>query len=424
MSNNRLYLIVLLLSIISLSVIVPAYAEVTSLKSDSQFYKGGSKITFSGTTESIDPPNVTILIFGPNNNFVMLASAVADSNHNFQVVVDTSTPGNQQSLSVKGLYNATGFIAKKENGKTVSFVFSPDGSSVAPSSPISLTTSPQSSTEIDLNWSAPSNNGGLPISGYNIERDDGTGFKSIRNASSTSFQDIGLTPNKQYSYRVSAFNSGGTSNPSNVSTAVTLSPSFQSVPPTQTPSSTNSSSTQSLADLQKQRIANANKLQQLLNGQTQNSTSNSSQSQSLADIIKQRVENAKKLQQLTEGTQQKINLNENVKLNDLPNSLQAGVSGNSNNASPINFGNFDVKNIIYLIVAIVGVVIVIAILYSRKKNTPSTTKIQKEIVVPPDKPTSADLEDDYAVMILKNRLAKGEISVEEFKTLKNELSEF
>jgi uncharacterized membrane protein len=31
-------------------------------------------------------------------------------------------------------------------------------------------------------------------------------------------------------------------------------------------------------------------------------------------------------------------------------------------------------------------------------------------------------DEDYAMMILKNRLAKGEITIEEFKILKDELS--
>ncbi len=120
-------------SLVSL-VSLPAYAEVTSLQTTSSFYKGGSTIYFSGTVLASDPPNVTILVFDPTNKFILLASGNADNNHQFQISVDTSTSDNQQKFTLKGTYNATAFIATKENGKTVNFVFSPDGSMI--SSPI------------------------------------------------------------------------------------------------------------------------------------------------------------------------------------------------------------------------------------------------------------------------------------------------
>jgi len=142
--NEKFLYLLLFSSIIVSSTIIPAYAEVTSLKTNAPFYKGGSKINFSGATLDTDPPNVTILIFNPNGQFIMLTSGLADSNHQFQVALDTSIPDSQQKLSVKGIYNATAFIAKQENGKTTSFVFSPDGSPIAPAFPTSLTASARS----------------------------------------------------------------------------------------------------------------------------------------------------------------------------------------------------------------------------------------------------------------------------------------
>src|SRR5574337_752133 len=119
---------VALVAIVITSAIIPAYAEVTSLKTNTSFYKGGNKIYFSGTVLDTDPPNVTILLFDPTNKFIVLSSGIADSNHQFQIVIDTSTSDNQQKFSLKGVYNATAFIANKENGKTVNFIYSPDGS--------------------------------------------------------------------------------------------------------------------------------------------------------------------------------------------------------------------------------------------------------------------------------------------------------
>ena len=152
MSKHGLYLAVLL-SVSAISItLIPAYAEVTSLKTNASFYKGGSTIYFSGTILNTDPPNVTILVFDPTGKFILLASGNADNNHQFQIAVDTSTSTNQQKFLLKGTYNATAFIANKENGQTVNFVFSPDGSPMIPSPPTSLTASVISSTEIDLSW--------------------------------------------------------------------------------------------------------------------------------------------------------------------------------------------------------------------------------------------------------------------------------
>ena len=233
MNRYGLYFVVLL-TVIVVSTVIPAYAEVTSLTTNTSFYKGGSKIYFSGTVLSTDPPNVTILVFDPTNKFILLSSGAADNNHQFQIVVDTSTSDNQQNFLLKGVYNATAFIATKENGKTVNFIYSPDGSPVAPFPPTSLTTATISSTEIDLNWVAPTNTGGANLYGYKIERDDGSGFNQIQNTQTTSYQDTGLTPNRLYSYRVSAVNPAGTSNPTNVATSVTLSPPAQTTPPSST----------------------------------------------------------------------------------------------------------------------------------------------------------------------------------------------
>src|SRR5579872_3065845 len=124
--------ILFVFSLIS-SVILPVYAEVTSIQTNSAFYKGGSQITFSGKTASGDSPYVTVIIYDPNNQFVLLSSGTADNANNFQVMVDTSTPSNQPKFSLKGIYNATAFIMNQASGKTVNFVFSPDGSPIVPS---------------------------------------------------------------------------------------------------------------------------------------------------------------------------------------------------------------------------------------------------------------------------------------------------
>jgi len=65
-------------------------------------------------------------------------------------------------------------------------------------------------------------------------------------------------------------------------------------------------------------------------------------------------------------------------------------------------------------------------LFSRKRfarpqlNTLSTKKpIEEPLTIP----SSDEPDEDYALMILRNRLVKGEISIEDFKSIKEVLVE-
>ena len=103
----------------------------------------------------------------------------------------------------------------------------PSAPSTVPSAPTGLTASAVSSTQINLKWTAPTNNGGSPITGYKIERskDAGTTWSTIvpnTGTTLTSYADKSLTPVTKYTYRVSAINSAGSSAPSNAATATTL----------------------------------------------------------------------------------------------------------------------------------------------------------------------------------------------------------
>ncbi|TLX69523.1 MAG: fibronectin type III domain-containing protein, partial [Thaumarchaeota archaeon] len=96
----------------------------------------------------------------------------------------------------------------------------------APGSPTGLTATAASSSQINLSWNAPANNGGSAITGYKIERSTDSGstwFTLVANTGSTSttYSDSGLIPTTTYTYRVSAINSAGTSSPSNITSATT-----------------------------------------------------------------------------------------------------------------------------------------------------------------------------------------------------------
>src|SRR5438132_785660 len=80
------------------------------------------------------------------------------------------------------------------------------------------------SSQINLSWLAPSSNGGSSITGYKIERsvDGGATWSAIvlnSGSTATTDSDTGLQSSTTYTYRVSAINSVGTSNPSNTASA-------------------------------------------------------------------------------------------------------------------------------------------------------------------------------------------------------------
>ena len=109
---------------------------------------------------------------------------------------------------------------------TLTAYFSTGSTTTVPQSPTSLAAVAVSTSQINLSWNAPTNNGGSAITGYKIERSTNAGSTwstIVANTASTStaFSDMGLTANTSYTYRVSAINSVGTSSPSNIASATT-----------------------------------------------------------------------------------------------------------------------------------------------------------------------------------------------------------
>ena len=152
---DRRWYVIGLLGLVMCSMLIPAYAEVSSLKVNRTFFGPGSTIYFTGTVDAGDAGKiVNLAIHDPTGKFISpLQSAFTSANGTFQVTITTN-----QQYSVKGSYNATAFIAQESAGKVVSFIFSPDGSPIAPNAPTSLTASSKSSSEIDLRWIAPTIN--------------------------------------------------------------------------------------------------------------------------------------------------------------------------------------------------------------------------------------------------------------------------
>jgi predicted phage tail protein len=134
------------------------------------------------------------------------------------------TTGTAYSYKVSAINSAGIGAASNEYSVTPSS----SSSSSVPSPPTSLTAT-MSGTQVSLSWSAPSSNGGYPITGYKIEYKIGSGsyttLVSNTASTSTSYSHTGLTSGQVYTYRVSAINSMGTGNPSAESSSTASSPS-------------------------------------------------------------------------------------------------------------------------------------------------------------------------------------------------------
>jgi len=87
------------------------------------------------------------------------------------------------------------------------------------SPPIKLTASVVSPTQINLAWSAPVENGNTPITGYKIEvKKDNKSYTTLvedTKSITKTYTHTNLITNSKYTYRISAINIIGTSEPSN-----------------------------------------------------------------------------------------------------------------------------------------------------------------------------------------------------------------
>ena len=162
----------------------------------------------------------------PNTNKIYVANYLSNTvsvidgatNSVVSTVVDNGRP------YAIGINPNTGKIYVANQGSRSVTVI--EGNTI-PSAPQNLMATAVSSSQINLTWSAPSNNGGSTISGYMIERstDNGTTWSTIvpnTGSTSTAFSDTGLDKKTTYTYRIHAINGVGTSPPSNIVSATTL----------------------------------------------------------------------------------------------------------------------------------------------------------------------------------------------------------
>ncbi len=311
MKHERPFVLSCILVIAS-SMIIPAYADVLSFKTDKTFYGKTSTIVFSGTVEEDDYGElVTIVIDDPSGEFVLLIQAFPDVDNKFQKSVDVG-----KFYTAAGIYNATAFITNKTNGKIVDFDIEKQRLIVIP--PSEPKSEPEQSQEDETVSNTPTD------------------------------QSSGTVTNEK----------------------------------------------------------------------------------SIQEKIKERIEAAKKLKELQSMPSQasENQVNQTTDNADVENTISGDNSNDAEDESeplPETTTSFD-PNLLYIALSIAGAGGAGAVVYSmRNKSKPrdySSYFSSSEKTEVSEKP-SAQSEDDYALMILKNRLAKGEITIDEFNELKKALKE-
>ena len=181
---------------------------------------GQTQIDLSWTAPSDDGgANITGYRIEVSTDGSSWSDLVANTNSTSTSYTHTGlTAGSNQHYRVSAI--------NSEGAGTASNVANADTDAPAkPSKPTGLSATADGQTEIDLSWTAPSDDGGADITGYRIEvSTDGSSWSDLvanTNSTATSYTHTGLTAESTRHYRVSAINSAGTGPASNVDNATT-----------------------------------------------------------------------------------------------------------------------------------------------------------------------------------------------------------
>jgi chitodextrinase len=197
--------------------------------------KAGTGKGGTSTSGSVTTTNTTDLIFGANT----VTGSTKGPGTGFTQRILTVPDGDiveDRMVAVTGTYSATAAVTGgRWIMQMVAFRTQVGGGGVdtqPPTAPTNLTSSAISATQINLSWTASTDNVG--VTGYLVERCQGAGctnFAQIGTTPATTFNDTTLTTGTAYSYRARAVDAAGNLSPySNVASATT--PASDTQPPT------------------------------------------------------------------------------------------------------------------------------------------------------------------------------------------------
>ena len=210
----------------------PAFTQGSSNLAGNQVRLSFDEV-FDGDPQNWPPLSAFTLT--ADNSTVAVSGVIPIGN---EVLVTGLSPVIRQGQTVKVEYtdptagNDTAALQDAAGHDTASFTATLTNNSnvapVAPGAPTSLTATASGGTQIDLTWTAPADNGGRVVEGYQIEKSDdgGTSWSVLvadTQSTGTMYSDTTLSGGDTRHYRVSAINSIDTGAASTVANATTLS---------------------------------------------------------------------------------------------------------------------------------------------------------------------------------------------------------
>ena len=178
-------------------------------------------------TIRFDVGNDVTTIITPEPELIQLDPGTNSFPYNFETsqnIIPGNYTVNIQLWSIPSP-NATAYFPPKQIAESNSGIITVERPAQIPQPPLNLEAKAISPYEITLSWKKPQDNGGSDIIGYKIEYLDSNLFSTLvenTGTTKTSYQDTDLKPDTEYSYRISAINSIGTSEPSNEDSATTF----------------------------------------------------------------------------------------------------------------------------------------------------------------------------------------------------------
>jgi hypothetical protein len=173
-------------------------------------------VTSAAATLTVNPATAVPSITSLNPASGLVGTSVTIVGANFGATQGTSTVKFNGTAATATSWSAASITAAVPSGATTGNVvvtvggvvsngvsFTVQADTTPPTVPTGLTATAISSSQINLSWTASTDNVG--VTGYNIFR----GGVKIGTTPGTSFQDAGLTPSTSYTYNVSAFDAAG-----------------------------------------------------------------------------------------------------------------------------------------------------------------------------------------------------------------------
>ena len=164
----------------------------------------GTGNSATSSTSAVTTTSAADLLFAAN--VVTTTTTAAGTGFTSRMITSDGNLAEDRMVTAIGSYSATASLSTGAwVAQMVAFRAAAPLDTTPPTAPSTLTATPTSATQIDLAWTASTDN--VAVTGYRVEGCAGAGcttFVEVMTPTGTSVSDTGLVPGTTYSYRVRA----------------------------------------------------------------------------------------------------------------------------------------------------------------------------------------------------------------------------